>query len=95
MISELKSVIKSYYDLERAWLSENKKSDEYLAAVCFFEHMTYRLTEADKKDRLIGLRMARRLMKRLFSTDSSVITWTKLPKWESTISLNVLQLDNT
>jgi hypothetical protein len=73
MISDLKSVIKSYYDLERAWLSENKKSDEYLAAVCFFEHMTYRLTEADKKDRLIGLRMARRLMKRLFSNSRDAI----------------------
>lgn len=73
MISELKSTLRAYYALEKAWTSEQKKSDEYLAAVCFFEHMTYRLTEADKSDRLIGLRMARRLMKRLFSPSREAI----------------------
>ncbi|MFM9984160.1 MAG: hypothetical protein ACKVOK_02960 [Flavobacteriales bacterium] len=73
MISELRSVIKAYYEIERAWHSENKKTDEYLAAVCFFEHMTYRLTEADKSDQLIGLRMSRRLMKRLFSKSKEAI----------------------
>lgn len=73
MISELKSTLRAYSELEDAWLSENKKSDEYLAAVCFFEHMTYRLTEADKLDRLIGLRMSRRLMKRLFSKSADAV----------------------
>jgi len=65
MISELKTVLSAYRGLSEAWISSEKNTDEYLASVCFFENMTYRLYESDKTDPLIGLRMAVRLWRRL------------------------------
>ncbi len=67
MINELKSILKAYDKLESAWFSTEKKTDEYLAASCFFENMTYRLTDSDKRDPLIGFRMAKRLIGRIYS----------------------------
>lgn len=71
MISELKTVLKAYRGLSKAWISSEKNTEEYLASVCFFENMTYRLYESDKSDPLIGLRMAVRLWRRLGKTTKS------------------------
>lgn len=71
MISELKTVLAAYRGLSEAWTSSEKNTDEYLASVCFFENMTYRLYEDDKSDPLIGLRMAVRLWRRLGKSEQS------------------------
>lgn len=65
MISELKHTIRNYFLAREAWRKADINDDMYLVALCFFENMSYRLFEDDKNDRLIGLRMAFRLYKRL------------------------------
>jgi hypothetical protein len=65
MISDLKHTIHNYYRARKAWRRADINDDLYLVALCFFENMSYRLFEDDKNDRLIGLRMAFRLFKRL------------------------------
>lgn len=73
MINELKSVLAAYRDLSRAWSSSDKNTEEYMASVCFFENMTYRLYESNKSDPLIGLRMSVRLWRRLGKKSSDGI----------------------
>lgn len=73
MISELHQVIQVFKRIERAWTSADKSSDDYLAAVCFFENMSYRLFETAKHDRLIGFRILLRLFKRIFQKDNDAI----------------------
>jgi hypothetical protein len=65
MINELKHTIRNYFIAREAWRKADIKDDMYLVALCLFENMSYRLFEGDKNDRLIGLRMAFRLYKRL------------------------------
>ncbi len=77
MISELKSVIRSYYRLESAWTSSSKNTDEYLAATCLFEYQSYRLLESDKTDALLGFRVFLRTIRRIFKSDSGLIRFNK------------------
>jgi hypothetical protein len=65
MVSELRHTIKNYYRVRDAWHRADISDDLYLVALCYFENMSYRLFEDDKNDRLIGLRMAIRLYKRM------------------------------
>lgn len=73
MTSELATVIKVYKRIERAWTSSDKNTDDYLAAVCFFENMSYRLFETAKHDRLIGFRIFYRLIQRIFHKENEAV----------------------
>ena len=73
MISELRHTINNYFLAREAWRKADINDDMYLVALCFFENMSYRLFEDDKNDRLIGLRMAFRLYKRLGHGESAGI----------------------
>jgi hypothetical protein len=66
MINELRYVIKKFRETEKAWLSPEKNTDSYLAAVCLLEYPSYRLKESDQRDRLIGFRTLRRTIRRIF-----------------------------
>lgn len=65
MLKELNEVIAKYHDVERQWTDSAKTSDEYLAAVCLFEVLTFRLLESDNKDRIIGFRLLVRTYRRM------------------------------
>ena len=65
MTNELRSVIRKYHEIEKAWTSNEKNTQEYLAAVCLFEYPSYRLLDSDKHDRLIGFRMLVRTFRRI------------------------------
>ena len=67
MTNELRSVIRKYHEIEKAWTSNEKNSQEHLAAVCLFEYPSYRLLDSDKHDRLIGFRMLVRTFRRIMS----------------------------
>jgi len=67
MTNELKSVIRKYYDVEKAWTADEKNSLEHLAAVCLFEYPSYRLLDSDKHDRFIGFRLLVRTWRRMLS----------------------------
>ncbi|MFN0033174.1 MAG: hypothetical protein ACKVOR_13520 [Flavobacteriales bacterium] len=73
MTSELKQAIATFKRIEKAWTAEDKNSDDYLAAVCFYENMSYRLFETAKHDRLIGFRIIMRLYKRIFEHSNDAI----------------------
>ncbi len=68
MINELRYSIKRYREIEAAWLSPEKNTDAYLAAVCLLEYPSYRLKESDQHDWLIGFRTFRRTVRRIFSS---------------------------
>ncbi len=68
MTNELRSVIRKYHEVERAWTAVHKNTHEYLAAVCLFEYPSYRLLDSDKRDRLIGFRLLVRTMRRIMRT---------------------------
>jgi len=65
MTNELRSVIRKYNAIEKAWKGPEKNSHEYLAAVCLFEYPSYRLLDSDKYDRLIGFRLLVRTLRRI------------------------------
>jgi hypothetical protein len=65
MVKELTEVISYYREIERQWVDSDKKSDEYLAAVCMFEYLSFRLREYDNHDRLIGFRLLVRTYRRM------------------------------
>jgi hypothetical protein len=69
MTNELKSVIRQYCKLEKAWLSPVKNTDEYLAATCLFEYPSYRLLDSDRTDPLLGFRVLLRTLRRIFKQD--------------------------
>lgn len=68
MINELRSVIRKYHEVEKAWKNSEKNSQEYLAGVCLFEYPSYRLIDSDKFDRLIGFRLLIRTLRRILKT---------------------------
>ena len=68
MINELRYVIKRYREIEASWLTPEKNTDAYLAAVCLLEYPSYRLKESDQQDRLIGFRALRRTARRMFNS---------------------------
>jgi hypothetical protein len=72
MISELRHVISSYRRVRQAWTTGQKNSNDYLAATCLFEYLSYRLLESDRKDALLGFRMIIRVMRRLFRSGQGV-----------------------
>jgi len=65
MTNELRSVIRKYYEVEKAWTADEKNSHEYLASVCLFEYPSYRLLDSDKQDRFIGFRLLVRTLRRM------------------------------
>jgi len=67
MTNELKSVIRTYYEVEKAWTADEKNSPEHLASVCLFEYPSYRLLDSDKHDRFIGFRLLVRTLRRMLS----------------------------
>jgi len=73
MTNELSTVLKAFSQLERAYLSQNKNTDEFLAAVSMFESMTYRLLSTSANDRLIGFRMIYRLLKQLGNGHKDIV----------------------
>lgn len=72
MISELRHVISSYRRVRQAWTTGQKNSNDYLAATCLFEYLSYRLLESDRKDALLGFRMIIRVLRRLFRRGQGV-----------------------
>lgn len=72
MISELRHVISSYYRVRNAWTSGVKNTNDYLAATCLFENLSYRLLESDRKDRLLGFRIIIRVMRRIFKSNQGI-----------------------
>jgi len=74
MISELKSVIRKYYQIEKAWRSPEKNTDEYLAATCLFEHLSYRHLEPAKRDPLIGFRVLSMTIRRILKPQHDAVT---------------------
>jgi hypothetical protein len=72
MINDLKKVISRYYEVESAWLSSEKNTDAYLAAVCLVEYPSYRLKESDQQDILIGFRAFSRTIRRIFKKPSGL-----------------------
>jgi len=77
MTNELRSVIRKYHEIEKAWTSNEKNSQEHLAAVCLFEYPSYRLLDSDKHDRLIGFRMLVRTLRRILSDGKGRTSITK------------------
>lgn len=73
MTNELKKVLRAYKALEKAYLSENKSTDEFLAAVSMFESMSYRLLSTSANDRFIGFRMIYRLLKQLGTSHRNIV----------------------
>ena len=69
MTNELRSVIRKYHEVEKAWTGNEKTSHEYLASVCLFEYPSYRLLDSDKRDRFIGFRMLVRTFRRLLANN--------------------------
>ena len=69
MTNELRSVIRKYHEVEKAWTGSEKTSHEYLASVCLFEYPSYRLLDSDKRDRFIGFRMLVRTFRRLLANN--------------------------
>ncbi len=67
MISELGDVIRSYRRIKRAWTSEDKSTDDYLAATCLLEFPTYRLLQKNDQDPFIGFRLIYRSLLRFKS----------------------------
>jgi hypothetical protein len=68
MTNELRSVIRTYKEVEHAWTHGEKNTQEYLAAVCLFEYPSYRLLDSDRYDRLIGFRLLVRTLRRILAT---------------------------
>ena len=64
MISELGDVIQSYKRIKRAWTSDDKSTDAYLAATCLLEFPTYRLLQRNDSDPFIGFRLIYRALLR-------------------------------
>lgn len=74
MTNELLRVVKAYRHLEKNYLSMDKDTDEFLAAVSMFESMSYRLLGDASKDRLIGFRLLFNIIKyKLGRHDKSII----------------------
>jgi len=73
MTNELKTVLAAYKKLERAYISDDKRSDEFLASVSMFESMSYRLLSTSSNDRLIGFRMIYRLLKQRGSGHKDIV----------------------
>lgn len=73
MINEFRKVRKAFKSLEKAYLSEDKNSDEYLAAVCIFEHITYKLLSTSDTDKFIGFRTFFNLIKQVLTYRNDII----------------------
>ncbi|MBX7051489.1 MAG: hypothetical protein K1X54_05605 [Flavobacteriales bacterium] len=72
MTNELKQVISSYYRVRGAWTSGAKNTNDYLAATCLFEYLSYRLLESDRKDILLGFRIIIRVLRRIFRSHQGI-----------------------
>ncbi len=77
MINELRNVIRVFYRLESAWKSPVKNTDDYLAATCLFEYLSYRLLESDKKDFLLGFRVFYRVLRRTLKRRAGIFQFDK------------------
>ncbi len=77
MINELRNVIRGYHRLESAWKSSAKNTDEYLAATCLFEYLSYRLLESDKQDVLLGFRVFYRVLRRTIKSSAGIFQFDK------------------
>jgi len=65
MVSELSNVLRLYGEVEKKWASEDRSSDEHLAAACMIEYQSYRLQNIARFDRLIGFRVLVRTFRRI------------------------------
>ncbi|MFM7728826.1 MAG: hypothetical protein ACKO7B_19155, partial [Flavobacteriales bacterium] len=54
-----------YREVEKKWASEDRTSDEHMAAACLIEYQSYRLQDLARFDRLIGFRVLVRTLRRI------------------------------
>ncbi len=72
MVSELSDVLRLCREVEKKWTSEDRTSNEHLAAVCLLEYQSYRLQDFARFDRLIGFRVLVRTFRRILARNKGL-----------------------